>query len=85
MAAGATTSHLVGGSAFARAAVGVTIEVATAVLATRTLQSLVSGVGLTDLFTYGVVIAVVTAVIACASYLPARRAAHTNPLTLLRD
>ena len=87
MALGATPRTIVGGvwrSAGKRAAAGITIGVATAALATRSLQSLVFGVGLADLATYAAVIALVTAVVSCASYLPARRAAHSSPLSLLR-
>jgi hypothetical protein len=43
------------------------------------------GVGLRALPTYGMVIVVVTGVVTCASYWPARRAAQANPLTLLRS
>lgn len=87
MALGATTGQIVGGvwrSAGRRAAIGVTAGLATAALATRSLHGLVFGVGLADLSTYVTVIVVVTAVVAGASYWPARRAAHTSPLTLLR-
>ena len=44
-------------------------------IATRSLQSLLFGVPLADALTYGAVVALVTVVVAAASYLPARRAA----------
>jgi ABC-type antimicrobial peptide transport system permease subunit len=87
MALGATPDNIVGGvwrSAGVRALIGVTIGMATAAVATRSLQSLVFGVGVVDVSTYLAVIVLVTAVVAFASYLPARTAAQTSPLVLLR-
>jgi putative ABC transport system permease protein len=86
MAIGATSRNIVGGvwrSAGALAASGVAIGIGGALLATTALQSLVFGVGLFDPATYGTVVALITAVVACASYLPARRAVRSTPLTLL--
>jgi putative ABC transport system permease protein len=86
MAIGATSRDILNGvwrSAGSRAAVGVAIGIGVAMVATKPLQSLVFGVGLLDPATYGGVLALIAAVVACASYLPARRAAHTNPLSLL--
>ena len=53
-------------------------------VATRSLESLLFGVTLADGLTYGTVIALVLAVVALASYLPARRAAAAAPSALLR-
>ena len=87
MALGASPGTIVGSvwrSAGTRAAIGLTAGLAAAMLATRSLQSLVFGVGLGDFPIYSTVIALVAAVVACASYLPARRAAQSTPLALLR-
>ncbi|MDP2320941.1 MAG: ABC transporter permease [Acidobacteriota bacterium] len=87
MAIGATNRHIVGGvfrSAGTRAAIGIALGLAVALVATRGLQSLLFGVALTDGLTYGSVVAMVVTVVAVASYLPARRAASSAPLALLR-
>jgi putative ABC transport system permease protein len=55
-----------------------------AIVATRSLQSLVFGVSLVDALTYGSVVALVAVIVAIASYLPARRAASVEPSALLR-
>ena len=52
--------------------------------ATRGLQALLFDVKLADAITYATVVTLVTVVVGLASYLPARRAAQTNPLALLR-
>jgi hypothetical protein len=88
MAVGASGSHIVGGvfrAAGRRAALGIAAGLAVALIATRSLQSLLFSVPLVDGLTYGSVIAVVVVVVAIASYLPARRAASANPLMLLRN
>jgi predicted permease len=87
MAIGATHGHIVGGvfrSAGTRAAIGIALGLVVAAVATRGLQSLMFGVSLADGVTYGSVVALVAAVVAVASYLPARRAASIAPLALLR-
>lgn len=87
MAVGATPRHIVGGvfrSAGRRAGIGIALGLAAAAIATRGLQSLLYGVALTDAVTYGSVVALVVTVVALASYLPARRAASSAPLSLLR-
>jgi putative ABC transport system permease protein len=87
MAVGATGGHIVGRvfrSAAARAGIGMLAGLLIAAGATRSLQSLLFGVRLADAVTYGSVIAIVTAVVALASYVPARRAVAANPLALLR-
>jgi predicted permease len=88
MALGATAGNIVGGvfrSAGIRAAMGVGAGLAVATLATRSLDSLLFGVRMNDAPTYGAVVTLVAAVVAIASYLPARRAAAAaaNPITLL--
>jgi putative ABC transport system permease protein len=87
MAVGATGGHIVSGvfrSAGARAAIGMAAGLAVAMIATRSLQSLLFGVALVDLPTYTAVAGLVAIVVALASYLPARRAALANPIALLR-
>jgi predicted permease len=87
MAVGATGGHIVGGvfrSAAIRAGLGITGGVLVAAFATRGLQSLLFGVRLIDAVTYSTVVSLVAIAVAIASYLPARRAAASNPLALLR-
>lgn len=89
MALGATRHDIVGGvfrSAGIRAAIGVAAGLALAAAATRGLQGLLVGVAISDAITYTSVVTLVAAVVAIASYLPARRAATqaAHPLALLR-
>ena len=86
MAVGAESRHIIEAvfrSAGARAGAGVAIGLLVSVAATRSLQGLLFGVALGDRMTYGSVIALVIAVVLVASYVPARRAGSTNPLSLL--
>ena len=88
MAVGATGNHIVSGvfrSAARRAGIGISGGLLVAALATRSLESLLFGVQLIDVLTYGSVVGLVAIAVAIASYLPARRAASANPLALLRD
>jgi ABC-type antimicrobial peptide transport system permease subunit len=87
MAVGATGGHIVSGvfrSAGARAGIGVAAGLAVAMIATRSLRSLLFGVTLVDVPTYTTVAGLVAIVVVLASYVPARRAALANPLALLR-
>lgn len=87
MAIGATNRHIIGGvfkSAGTRAGIGIVLGVAAAFISTRSLQSLLVGVELTDWRTYAAVVALVLLVVSIASYWPARRAASAAPLALLR-
>jgi putative ABC transport system permease protein len=86
IAVGASGRHIVGGvfrSAGVRAGLGIAGGLAVAAIATRSLRSLLFGVPLIDALTYVAVAALVTVVVAAASYLPARRAATSDPLALL--
>jgi ABC-type antimicrobial peptide transport system permease subunit len=87
MALGATGGHIVGGvfrTAGVRAAIGLAGGLALAAMATRSLGSLLFGVPMNDVLTYASVVSLVAVVVGIASYVPARRAASIDPLSLLR-
>lgn len=67
------------------AGLGVAIGLALAAAAAQLLASLLYGVSPLDPLTFGSVAAVVIAVSALATWLPARRAAAVNPLSALRQ
>jgi ABC-type antimicrobial peptide transport system permease subunit len=67
-----------------RVIAGVALGLLSAIAGTRGIRSLLFGVDPLDATTYAAVIALVLAVVAVASYLPARRAAGADPLALLR-
>ena len=64
---------------------GITLGVLTAAAATRLLQSLLFGVSATDPTSFAAAVLVFVAVAALATYLPARRLAHADPLSALRS
>jgi ABC-type antimicrobial peptide transport system permease subunit len=66
-------------------AVGLVIGLAGSVLALRSLRSLLFQVTPGDVWTYVVVLTLLCAVAALASYVPARRAARVEPLVALRQ
>lgn len=66
------------------AAVGLVTGLAGAVALTRFLENLLYGVSPTDPLTLGVMTAVLFATALAASWIPARRAAGTNPVSVLR-
>jgi putative ABC transport system permease protein len=66
------------------ALIGVVIGIAGAIAVSRFLESLVYGVGTTDVLTFATVAAVLLAVAALAAYIPARRATRVDPLIALR-
>jgi putative ABC transport system permease protein len=87
LALGADRRHVVGlalRSAGLWAVLGVAGGVVTALAASRALGSLLFDVTPVDPVTYAVVVALVVSVVAVASYLPARRAADVDPMTLFR-
>jgi putative ABC transport system permease protein len=87
MAVGATGRHIVAGvvrSTGVRALAGAASGIVVALAATRGLKALLYDIEVIDVRTYISVIVVVSAVTFIAAYLPARRAANANPLTLLR-
>jgi ABC-type antimicrobial peptide transport system permease subunit len=63
---------------------GLLLGVIASVVGTQTLHALLFGVELLDAATYGVVVLLITCVTILAAYVPARRAALVDPLTLLR-
>ncbi len=64
--------------------IGVAIGLILAFGLTRLMSGLLFGVSSTDPITYGVVAVGLIAVALTASYLPARRAASLDPITVLR-
>ena len=76
---------LVMGGGLGLVAIGAGIGVAGSLLVLRPLATLLFGVTPNDLPTYLFVIALLAAVAAIASYVPARRAARIEPLTALRS
>jgi predicted permease len=72
-------------SAALRVVIGVVLGLTAAAVASRWMRSLLFGIQPFDPVTYGVVILMVAAVVAAASWLPARRAARIDPLTLLKQ
>jgi putative ABC transport system permease protein len=67
-----------------RALPGVAFGLLTAIVGTRGIRSLLFGIDAVDTTTYAAVVTLVLAVVAVASYLPARRAAEADPLAWLR-
>jgi predicted permease len=65
--------------------VGILIGVVAAVVASRSLSTLVFGVTTTDATVYASVAALLLLVAVAASYVPARRAARVDPLIALRS
>jgi putative ABC transport system permease protein len=65
-----------------RAVAGAALGLAASIAAHRTLRSLLFGIDSIDAVTYAGVIAVVACVVMIASYIPARKAAAVDPLSL---
>ena len=68
-----------------RGAAGIAIGVGLMLGATRGLRALLFGITASDWPTYAFVLVVVGIVTLIAAYLPARHAARTDPLSLLRQ
>jgi ABC-type antimicrobial peptide transport system permease subunit len=66
------------------AAIGVAIGLGSAAALTRILSSLLFEISPVDPLTYSVVSALLLAAAAAASYVPAHRASHVNPVEALR-
>jgi ABC-type antimicrobial peptide transport system permease subunit len=65
--------------------IGLAIGLGAAAAGSRVLRSLLYGVAATDVATYAVVAGFLAAVAAAASYVPARRAARSDPMMALRE
>jgi ABC-type antimicrobial peptide transport system permease subunit len=86
IALGARLARITGsvvGSGLALVAIGAAIGIAGALLLLRSLGTLLFGVTPYDVPTYVIVLGLVAAIAALASYLPARRAARVEPQTAL--
>jgi putative ABC transport system permease protein len=75
---------LVLGRGLACAAIGITLGLAGAAAGTRYLQAMLYGITPLDGWTFAAVAVGFAAVAALASYLPARRATHLDPMVSLR-
>jgi predicted permease len=87
IALGATHARVVRevmGHGFRLAVLGLAMGLAGALAGTRLLSSLLFGVHPTDALTFAAVSLLLVAVALAASYLPARRAAHVDPMIALR-
>jgi putative ABC transport system permease protein len=87
LALGATARQIFGlvvGESLKLAAVGLVLGVAGAIAVGRAMDTLLFGVAATDILTFGLTAAVLTMVAVLASYMPARRAMRTDPMTALR-
>jgi putative ABC transport system permease protein len=88
MALGATPATIVGGVlwyGFRLTAVGLALGLAAALAATHLLSSLLYGVGATDPTAFAAASTILAIVALTASYLPARRATHVDPIVALRS
>ena len=65
--------------------VGLVVGTGLAMGSTRLLSSFLFGLGATDRTTFGAAMALLATVALLAAYLPARRAAHTDPMDALRE
>jgi predicted permease len=64
---------------------GVGLGLAGAFAGTRVIRSMLYGIGATNLPTFGIVAVVLCLVAVVACFVPARRAAHVDPATVLRE
>jgi predicted permease len=80
-----TILKLVLGQGLLLTAIGLSAGLAGAILLTRTLSSLVYGVGTLDPLTFAAVPAILSAVALLACVIPARRAASLDPIATLRQ
>jgi putative ABC transport system permease protein len=88
LAVGATPAHLVATvfrESLTRASVGLAAGLLLASLITRLFSTLIHGVRALDPLTYTSVSVLLLIVVVVASYVPARRASRTDPVSALRD
>ncbi len=87
MALGARAGNVLGmivAQGIAPALIGLGVGIAVALLLARTLSSLLYGVAALDPVTFGAVAVVLVMVALLAAFAPARRAARTEPMAVLR-
>ena len=84
-ATGASVMKMVMRQSLGMIASGALLGVVAAIAAARVLQRLVSGVQAMDPFTIALMIAVLVAAALLASFAPARRASHVDPMNALRQ
>jgi putative ABC transport system permease protein len=88
MALGAGANRIVGAivlRGLTLAAIGLAIGLATAWALARTMTSLLYGISATDRMTYAAVAALLLAIAAAASWIPAIRASRVDPAIVLRE
>ncbi|HEX3875369.1 MAG TPA: ABC transporter permease [Bryobacteraceae bacterium] len=88
LAVGATPAHIVAmvfRESLARGATGLAIGLFLSIACTRLMSTMIHGVAALDPLTYTSVAALLLIVVVVASYVPARRASRTDPVTALRD
>jgi len=88
LAVGATPAHLVATvlrESLARASVGLAAGLLLAGVTTRLLSNMIHGVAALDPLTFTSVTVLLLIVVMAASYVPARRASRTDPVSALRD
>jgi len=76
--------RLIIGNGLRLALVGIAVGVPSALALTRLMRGMLSGVSSTDPVTYIAVIGMLLISALLASYLPARRATHVDPIVALR-
>ncbi|HEY3823501.1 MAG TPA: ABC transporter permease [Bryobacteraceae bacterium] len=82
---GANVMRLVLGQSLGMIVVGAVLGIAAATAAARILERLVAGVQGADPLTVALMMAVLTMAALAASFIPARRASHTDPMSALRQ
>ncbi len=88
LAMGATPAHLLAAvlrESLTRASAGLAAGLLLAGVVTRLLSTMIHGVTALDPLTYASVAALLLIVAVAASYVPARRASRTDPISVLRD
>jgi putative ABC transport system permease protein len=88
LAVGATPAHLLSlvvRQSLARAAIGLAVGLSLSAVATRLLTTMIHGVAPLDPLTYASVSVLLMLVVAVASFMPARRASRTDPVSALRQ